>query len=269
MSQLAAWRRQAPEMADLYISVNLSGAQLHDAQIVDRVADVLALHGLEGSSLCLELTESVVMEDPAAAAATLAELRRLGVRIAIDDFGSEYSSLAYLKRFPVTTLKIDKSFVDSLARQDSADATLIATIVAMAQALGITHRRRGRGDVDPGRASRRARLRRGAGLPVLTARRADRLPRGRDLAGDSAAAARDGLTGSLACRPSRRAAVTQRSRAARGRAGAAPARGRRPRRGSRAGPGPSAASRCSAAITSHHAGMLAAEPRYGSGPMPS
>jgi EAL domain-containing protein (putative c-di-GMP-specific phosphodiesterase class I) len=125
-------------MADLYISVNLSGTQLHDGQIVDRVADVLTLNNLEGSSLCLELTESVVMEDPAAAAATLTELRRLGVRIAIDDFGSEYSSLAYLKRFPVTTLKIDKSFVDSLVRQDSADATLIATIVAMAQALGIT-----------------------------------------------------------------------------------------------------------------------------------
>ena len=138
VSQFAAWRRQAPQMADLYISVNLSGMQLHDGQIVDRVADVLTLNNLEGSSLCLELTESVVMEDPSAAAATLTELRRLGVRIAIDDFGSEYSSLAYLKRFPVTTLKIDKSFVDSLARQDSADATLIATIVAMAQALEIT-----------------------------------------------------------------------------------------------------------------------------------
>ncbi len=78
------------------------------------------------------------MEDPETAATTLAELRGLGVQIAIDDFGSEYSSLAYLKRFPVSTLKIDKSFVDSLAREDSPDATLIATIVAMAQALGIT-----------------------------------------------------------------------------------------------------------------------------------
>jgi EAL domain-containing protein (putative c-di-GMP-specific phosphodiesterase class I) len=78
------------------------------------------------------------MEDPAAAAVILAGLRRLGVRIAIDDFGSEYSSLAYLKRFPTTTLKIDKSFVDSLVKDDSADATLIATIVAMARALGIT-----------------------------------------------------------------------------------------------------------------------------------
>jgi diguanylate cyclase (GGDEF)-like protein len=138
VSQFAAWRRQAPQMEDLYVSVNLSGMQLHDDQIVNRVADVLTLNRLEGSSLCLELTESVVMEDPAAAAATLTALRQLGVRIAIDDFGSEYSSLAYLKRFPATTLKIDKSFVSNLAQPDSPDATLIATIVAMARALDIT-----------------------------------------------------------------------------------------------------------------------------------
>ncbi len=137
VSQFAAWCRQSPEMQDLYVSVNLSGAQLHDNGIVDRVADVLAVNGLEGSSLCLELTESVVMEDPAAAAAILTAIRRLGVHIAIDDFGSEYSSLAYLKRFPATTLKIDKTFVDNLGKRDSADATLVATIVAMAQALGI------------------------------------------------------------------------------------------------------------------------------------
>ena len=136
--QLAAWRRQLPEMEDLYASVNLSGAQLHDERLVQRVADVLAANGLGGSSLCLELTESVVMQDPAAAATILERLRRLGLGIAIDDFGSEYSSLAYLKRFPVSMLKIDKSFVDPLVSQDNADATLVAAIVAMAQALKIT-----------------------------------------------------------------------------------------------------------------------------------
>jgi EAL domain-containing protein (putative c-di-GMP-specific phosphodiesterase class I) len=138
VSQLAAWRRQWPEMASLYMSVNLSGVQLHDDDIVQRVADVLAINGLDGPSLCLELTESVVMDDPASAARTLEDMRRLGVHIAIDDFGSEYSSLAYLRRFPVTMLKIDKSFVDTLRREDSADATLIRTIVAMAEALDIT-----------------------------------------------------------------------------------------------------------------------------------
>lgn len=137
-SQFAAWTRQYPDMADLYISVNLSGAQLHDSQIVSRVADALAVNGLDGSSLCLELTESVLMEDPGASASILSQIRKLGVRIAIDDFGSEYSSLAYLRRFPVTMLKIDKAFIGSLETRDNADATLVATMVAMGRALGIT-----------------------------------------------------------------------------------------------------------------------------------
>jgi EAL domain-containing protein (putative c-di-GMP-specific phosphodiesterase class I) len=120
------------------MSVNLSGVQLHDEDIVQRVADVLAINGLDGPSLCLELTESVVMDDPASATRTLENMRRLGVHIAIDDFGSEYSSLAYLRRFPVTMLKIDRSFVATLSQEDSPDATLIRTIVAMAEALDIT-----------------------------------------------------------------------------------------------------------------------------------
>ena len=138
VSQLSAWRRQSPEMAHLYVSVNLSGAQLHDDHIVERVSKVLTTYDLEGSALCLELTESVVMDDPTTAAGILTQLRRLGVRLAIDDFGTEYSSLAYLKRFPVTILKIDKSFVDSLVNEDNSDASLIAAIVAMSKAFGMT-----------------------------------------------------------------------------------------------------------------------------------
>jgi EAL domain-containing protein (putative c-di-GMP-specific phosphodiesterase class I) len=102
------------------------------------VADLLALHGVPGRNLCLELTESVAMQDPVSAAGTLAELRQLGVRVAIDDFGADYSSLAYLKRFPATILKIDKSFIDGLAAADSSDASLVAAVVAMSKALGIT-----------------------------------------------------------------------------------------------------------------------------------
>jgi diguanylate cyclase (GGDEF)-like protein len=135
--QLATWRHQAAGLEGLYVAVNLSAAQLHDDRLVERVGTALARHGLEGSDLCLELTESVVMQEPLSAAAVLTELRRLDVRLAIDDFGTEYSSLAYLKRFPVTSLKIDKSFVDSLDDEDSSDATLIAAVVAMAHALGI------------------------------------------------------------------------------------------------------------------------------------
>jgi diguanylate cyclase (GGDEF)-like protein len=138
LSQFADWSRKSPEMADLFVSVNLSSAQLNDESMVERVADLLALHGVPGRNLCLELTESVAMQDPVSAAGTLAELRQLGVRVAIDDFGADYSSLAYLKRFPATILKIDKSFIDGLATADSSDASLVAAVVAMSKALGIT-----------------------------------------------------------------------------------------------------------------------------------
>jgi len=138
LRQLAAWRHQTTGFEELYVAVNLSGAQLHDERLVERVGQALAHHGIEGNALCLELTESVVMDKPLEAAAVLTELRSLDVRLAIDDFGTEYSSLAYLKRFPVTSLKIDRSFVDTLEDEDSSDATLIAAVVAMAHALGIT-----------------------------------------------------------------------------------------------------------------------------------
>jgi diguanylate cyclase (GGDEF)-like protein len=136
--QLAAWRGVASSMDDLYVSVNLSAAQLHDDRLVELIRDALWRNGLDGSALCLELTESVVMQDPTVAAAVFSDLRNLNVRLSIDDFGTEYSSLAYLKRFPVTSLKIDKSFVDSIGDADSSDATLIAAVVAMAHALGVT-----------------------------------------------------------------------------------------------------------------------------------
>jgi diguanylate cyclase (GGDEF)-like protein len=138
LRQLSSWRMTTEGLEDLYVAVNLSAVQLHDDRLVAQVRDGLARFGLEGRALCLELTESVVMEEHLAAVQVLSDLRQLDVRIAIDDFGTEYSSLAYLKRFPVTSLKIDRSFVDSLEEPDSADATLIAAVVAMAHALGIS-----------------------------------------------------------------------------------------------------------------------------------
>ena len=135
--QLAAWRRDTPGLENLYVTVNVSGAQLHDEHLVERVAATLERNGVPGNALCLELTESVVMEEHRHAIEVFTELRRLDVRLAIDDFGTEYSSLAYLKRFPVTNLKIDRSFVENLDDEDSSDATLIAAVVAMAHALGI------------------------------------------------------------------------------------------------------------------------------------
>ncbi|HXX91314.1 MAG TPA: EAL domain-containing protein [Acidimicrobiales bacterium] len=137
LGQLCAWRRQDPAMHDVYVSVNLSAVQLRDAGLIDTVDRALARNDLQGRDLCLEITESAAMRDPLGAAQILASLRGLDVRLAIDDFGTEYSSLAYLQRFPVESLKIDRSFVAHLDDDDRSDATLVEAIVAMAHALGI------------------------------------------------------------------------------------------------------------------------------------
>ncbi|MHB1597739.1 MAG: putative bifunctional diguanylate cyclase/phosphodiesterase [Acidimicrobiales bacterium] len=129
--------RSLPGLENLRVSVHLSAVQLRDEMLVEHVGRALATNGLPGSALCLELTETVVMGDPEAALAAFAALRRLDVRLAIDDFGTEHSSLAYLQRLPVDTLKIDRSFVDGLREPDSAADTLAAAIVAIARALGM------------------------------------------------------------------------------------------------------------------------------------
>jgi EAL domain-containing protein (putative c-di-GMP-specific phosphodiesterase class I) len=120
----------------LKLSVNLSARQFAEPDLVARVTRSVQDAGLEPGSLMLEITESVLMEQPEAAAATLAELRSQQVRICIDDFGTGYSSLSYLLRFPAQTLKIDRSFVSELAG-DKRHSEMIRTIVALARNLGM------------------------------------------------------------------------------------------------------------------------------------
>jgi diguanylate cyclase (GGDEF)-like protein len=136
--QLAIWRETIRGGHDLYMSVNLSARQLRDTELRTRVQRALRANKLPRGSLCLELTESLLMENPAAASSLFDTVRSLGVRLAIDDFGTGYSSLAYLRRFPVDHVKIDRSFVDGLDRDDTSDESLVAAIVAMAGALGVT-----------------------------------------------------------------------------------------------------------------------------------
>jgi len=135
--QGAAWPTDArpvtseiPGIAPLTVSVNLSGQQLHDAALVADVAAALRDSGLPPSSLVLEITESVLMRDTEVTLATLGALKALGVRLAMDDFGTGYSSLSYLQRFPIDILKIDKAFVDGVARSGS-DAAVARTIIAL------------------------------------------------------------------------------------------------------------------------------------------
>ena len=138
IAERASLQRDRIVSSDFYIAINLSAAQLVDERLVEHVEDILKRHGVSGDKICIELTESMVMENPEKSISILSTLKRTKVTLAIDDFGSGYSSLAYLTKFPVDKLKIDKSFVDSLTQSDTADETLIAAIVAMSKSLGIS-----------------------------------------------------------------------------------------------------------------------------------
>ena len=120
--------------AERFVAVNLSARQFRDIDLVKLVESALANSGLPPQCLELEITESMVMDDPAQSAEIVRALRTLGVRISLDDFGTGYSSLAYLKRFAIDKLKIDRSFVADIT--SDADAAAIATaIIAMAHRL--------------------------------------------------------------------------------------------------------------------------------------
>jgi diguanylate cyclase (GGDEF)-like protein/PAS domain S-box-containing protein len=120
----------------LTMSVNVSGRQFEQSDLPTIVAMALAESGLPPARLCLEVTESVLMNDTEENLVLLRRLKDMGVRLAIDDFGTGYSSLSYLHRFPVDTLKIDRSFVERLS-QPSGDAALARTIVQLGQSLGM------------------------------------------------------------------------------------------------------------------------------------
>jgi EAL domain-containing protein (putative c-di-GMP-specific phosphodiesterase class I) len=119
------------------MSVNVSGRQLMPGTgLVAQVRAALAESGLAPTSLVLEVTESALMEDAAAALRVVQDLKALGVRIAIDDFGTGYSSLLYLKRFPVDLLKVDRSFVSGLG-VNADDTAIVRSVIDLAHAFGI------------------------------------------------------------------------------------------------------------------------------------
>ena len=113
---------------DLKISINVSTHDLLDPDLPRKVADILARHQVQNSSICLEITEGAIMKDPQRAQGTLEKLSAMGVQLSIDDFGTGHSSLAYLKRLPVNELKIDQSFVLQMARENDDRAIVKSTI---------------------------------------------------------------------------------------------------------------------------------------------
>ncbi len=131
-AQNRAW--QTAGLPPIRVTVNLSVRQFHQKNLADIVARILEQTGLDAQRLELEITESCLMQNTQTTVTLLTELNRLGVRISIDDFGTGYSSLAYLKRFPIDTLKIDRSFVCDIDT-DPDDAAIVKAIIALAQSL--------------------------------------------------------------------------------------------------------------------------------------
>ena len=129
-------RRWGMEGIEVPISVNLSARTLHDSRFPNRVEDLLETHGVAAEQLELEITESVIMVDPARALDILTRLNRMGISLSIDDFGTGYSSLSYLKKLPVKAVKIDKSFVMHMT-QDQNDAQIVRSTIDLAHNLGL------------------------------------------------------------------------------------------------------------------------------------
>jgi diguanylate cyclase (GGDEF)-like protein/PAS domain S-box-containing protein len=135
--QAVRWHDAKPDAPPLSMSVNLSPRQLAEPALPNEVARVLHDTGIQPTALWLEITESTLMRDAESAASALGALRALGLHVGVDDFGSGYSSLAYLERLPVEALKIDRSFIEGVgARKDST--AIVNAIVSLARALQLT-----------------------------------------------------------------------------------------------------------------------------------
>jgi len=136
--QLAAWRDAGCDISRFFVSVNLSSREFQRPDLVGYVRDALDEYDLDGRHLEIEITESTAMENADAVVGRLAELKASGVSISIDDFGTGHSSLAYLHRFPIDRLKIDRSFVSRVLEPGDEDGTpIVRAILALAQHIGI------------------------------------------------------------------------------------------------------------------------------------
>ena len=137
IAQAARWRQSLPGAETLAMAVNLSPRQLADDAFLAVADAALSAHGLAPDALCLEITESAVMDDVDVSLSILRRIAERGISLAVDDFGAGYSSLGRLKSLPVNELKIDRSFVDGLG-EDPHDSSIVEAIVSLAHALRLT-----------------------------------------------------------------------------------------------------------------------------------
>ena len=136
-AQAARWNTENPSWPALLMSVNVSARQLKDDAFVDEVETALRTTGLAPANLVLEVTESVLVDDPAAAAERLERLKATGVTIALDDFGTGYSTLSYLQSLPVDLIKVDKSFIDDLVSPARTRQDFVQAIVGLIHSLDL------------------------------------------------------------------------------------------------------------------------------------
>ena len=135
--QMRNWQIKYHLHPPLVVSVNLSGKQLREANLVEQIAEILQETGLNGQFLKLEITESILMDNLEAATSILLALREKKIKLSIDDFGTGYSSLSYLHRFPVDTLKIDRSFVEQMQSNQEGNSAIVKAIVTLAHVLNM------------------------------------------------------------------------------------------------------------------------------------
>jgi diguanylate cyclase (GGDEF)-like protein len=134
--QIKRWHERYPTLKSVSVNVNVSNRQFSQPDFVEGVVNTLRTHGLQAEALKLEITEKILISNYVAANEVLTKLRDLGVQLEIDDFGSGYSALGYLQHFPISAIKIDKSFVDEIGKSRKG-TELIRAIVSMARELGM------------------------------------------------------------------------------------------------------------------------------------
>jgi EAL domain-containing protein (putative c-di-GMP-specific phosphodiesterase class I) len=137
LRQLSVWRADGTVSDDFYLSINVSPRQLTDSALPLEVADELRATGVPARCVALEMTETVMADGGTVIGRVLLELRELGLRLLIDDFGTGFSALSYLRKFPVTGVKIDRSFVIDMG-QVREDDEVVRAVVSLSQALGLT-----------------------------------------------------------------------------------------------------------------------------------
>jgi EAL domain-containing protein (putative c-di-GMP-specific phosphodiesterase class I) len=134
--QMKEWQQQFPAVLQMWVSLNLSAKQATQPNLVEQITRVLAEMALQPECLALEITETTLIEKPELATKTLRALREAGIGLSLDDFGTGYSSLSYLQRFPVQSLKIDRSFVGKID-SDADSLEIVRTIVLLGKSLGL------------------------------------------------------------------------------------------------------------------------------------